>query len=416
MPKLTKKVPSYRRHKATGQAVVTLSGRDHYLGRFDSKESRQKYDSLIAEYLAAGRLDVVEQPGSLADVLIDDLILAFWKEKQNYYFKDGKPTSEHSAYKSVIRILNEQRSSTLAKDFGPIALKQIRQHWIQQGLFRNTVNRNQRRLVRVFKWGVENEMVAAETWQALKAVEGLKKGRTEAPEALPILPVSQATIEATLPHLSPVVIAMIRVQIFTGARPGEVCKMRPCDINRSGDVWAYQPRSHKTEHHGRSRTIQIGKSAQNVILPYLLRAAQSHCFSAAESREWFREQADLNRKTQRSCGNARGRKNDVRRGPKTHQPRTHFDTQTYSQAIARACRKAWPVPEEIQSDPVKTKEWEDAHRWAPNQLRHNWATQVRAKFGLEAAQVGLGHASADVTQIYAERDNQLAIQVAREIG
>jgi integrase len=54
--------------------------------------------------------------------------------------------------------------------------------------------------------------------------------------------------------------------------------------------------------------------------------------------------------------------------------------------------------------------------WSPYQLRHLYATQVRAKYGLEAAQVALGHKTADVTQIYAERDKALAIKIAKEMG
>ena len=56
------------------------------------------------------------------------------------------------------------------------------------------------------------------------------------------------------------------------------------------------------------------------------------------------------------------------------------------------------------------------HRWAPNQLRHSFATKVRKYHGLEAAQVLLGHAKADITQVYAERDAALAVRVAAEIG
>jgi hypothetical protein len=37
-------------------------------------------------------------------------------------------------------------------------------------------------------------------------------------------------------------------------------------------------------------------------------------------------------------------------------------------------------------------------------------------FGLEAAQVALGHARADVTQTYAERDARLGIEVAKRLG
>ena len=53
-------------------------------------------------------------------------------------------------------------------------------------------------------------------------------------------------------------------------------------------------------------------------------------------------------------------------------------------------------------------------KWGPNRLRHSAATDIRRHFGLEAAQVALGHAQADVTQVYAERDLRLAAEVARE--
>jgi site-specific recombinase XerC len=56
-----------------------------------------------------------------------------------------------------------------------------------------------------------------------------------------------------------------------------------------------------------------------------------------------------------------------------------------------------------------------SHRWAPNQIRHTAATAVRKLFGLEASQVLLGHSSADVTQIYAEHNFELAA-VAKEVG
>ena len=54
--------------------------------------------------------------------------------------------------------------------------------------------------------------------------------------------------------------------------------------------------------------------------------------------------------------------------------------------------------------------------WAPSQLRHSAATELRKRFGLEAAQVVLGHSQANVTQVYAERDMQKGIEVARRIG
>jgi len=64
-----------------------------------------------------------------------------------------------------------------------------------------------------------------------------------------------------------VVADMVRFQRFTGARPGEVCQIRPIDVDRSGEVWTYRPESHKTEHHGRQRIIYVGPQAQEVLAP-----------------------------------------------------------------------------------------------------------------------------------------------------
>src|SRR4051794_27414455 len=48
------KVPSYRRHAGSGQAIVTLKGRDCYLGKFGSAESRERYRALIAGFMQTG--------------------------------------------------------------------------------------------------------------------------------------------------------------------------------------------------------------------------------------------------------------------------------------------------------------------------------------------------------------------------
>ena len=75
-----------------------------------------------------------------------------------------------------------------------------------------------------------------------------------------------------------------------------------------------------------------------------------------------------------------------------------YSRRSYRQAIVRACRKA------------------GVSEWTPLQLRHYAATNIRARFGVEAAQVVLGHAKADVTQVYAERDLAKAHAIMAEIG
>jgi hypothetical protein len=49
------RLPKYRRHKASGHALVTLCGHDYYLGSHGTKTSKTEYDRLISEWLAGGR-------------------------------------------------------------------------------------------------------------------------------------------------------------------------------------------------------------------------------------------------------------------------------------------------------------------------------------------------------------------------
>ena len=75
------RIPSYRRHKPTGQAVVTLDGRDIYLGRWNTKASRQEYDRLIGEWVANGRQLPVRHSGSLT---ISELTAAYLRHAKTY--------------------------------------------------------------------------------------------------------------------------------------------------------------------------------------------------------------------------------------------------------------------------------------------------------------------------------------------
>lgn len=55
MPRLVHATPKYRLHRASGQAVVSIEGRDFYLGPWKSTASLVEYDRLVAEWLANNR-------------------------------------------------------------------------------------------------------------------------------------------------------------------------------------------------------------------------------------------------------------------------------------------------------------------------------------------------------------------------
>ena len=86
----------------------------------------------------------------------------------------------------------------------------------------------------------------------------------------------------------------------------------------------------------------------------------------------------------------------------------------YGHAIRYGCDRAIPAPDGLNTDGVK--KWRKQHRWHPHQLRHNAATRLRKEFGLDVAQVVLGHATLEVIQVYAERDVEAAQKVMRKVG
>jgi hypothetical protein len=122
------RILKYRHYKPKNLAVVRIDGRDHYLGRFNSQESRERFGRLIAEWLTRcrstqPRLDATGQPGSLT---IDELILAFWKHAEKYdRSRDGKPTQELENMRDALCPLRKLYGSSTAGTFGSLALRAV---------------------------------------------------------------------------------------------------------------------------------------------------------------------------------------------------------------------------------------------------------------------------------------------------
>ncbi len=53
-------------------------------------------------------------------------------------------------------------------------------------------------------------------------------------------------------------------------------------VDRANEIWEIRLDDHKTAHHGLDRTIFVGPNAQAILLPYLLREADSFCFDPSE--------------------------------------------------------------------------------------------------------------------------------------
>jgi integrase len=385
---------------------VTLDARDIYLGRYGTKQSRAEYDRLVAEWLACGRRLPVS-----GNLTMSDLVLAYWK-----YAKDYHRWGRHDGYnlKDALRIVRELYGSTPAATFGPLALKACRQKMIERDWSRNYVNAQTARISRMFKWAASEQMLPGHLYVDLKTVEGLRKGKTIAREGRRIRPVAHEHVEAAIPFMPPTVQAMVRFELLTGCRPAEVCLIRPIDIEmRNPACWVYGPQRHKTEQHNIDRFILIGPKAQQVLRPYLGVKLDAYCFNPAASEAKRNGQRRQKRRSPMTPSQARRRPKRNRR----RAPRQRYDTGSYRQAIQRACQKANEnaIAEARRIDPALPANTVLVPQWAPNQLRHARATELR-RYGLDVTKTILGHTKVETSEVYAEKDVAAAVELVSKIG
>jgi integrase len=398
------KVPKYRRHKKI-YARVVLNGREIHLGPYGSPESKANYERVVSEWLQSGRK--TPRPKRLATVkkqqdesgddrvlTVTELAVRYFQHARTYYVKNGNPTSEVTGIQLALRDLRKLYGETLIEDFGPAALKTVREDLVRRDLARTSVNKQIGRILRMFRWGVSENLVRPETLTALQSVPGLKAGRCSARETERIKPVAAKDVDAVREHLNPVVMAMVDLQRLTGMRPGEVCQLRTADIDRSGAVWTYRPTSHKVEHHGKDRVIYFGPQAQFVLSPWLRPdKPELFIFSPADSERIRHERLRAVRKTKVQPSQVSRAKDDPR-----FQPGDFYTTASYRRAIQRACHQA----------KIAT--------WHPNQLRHLAATNLRREFGIDVARAVLGHSTVDMTEVYAEMDASKARDAMAKLG
>jgi hypothetical protein len=124
VPKLkSNAVRSYRLHKQSGQAIVTLSGRDHLLGAHATEESREKYNRLIAQWIAGGRRPLDLGKTTEVGLTMSEGIVAFWGHAQEYYrHLDGTQTSELGVLRYALGPLRRLYGRTPAAAFTPRCL------------------------------------------------------------------------------------------------------------------------------------------------------------------------------------------------------------------------------------------------------------------------------------------------------
>lgn len=364
MPPKRSREPAYQLHMS-GQAKVRLAGVDYYLGKHGTPESYARYYSLLGEYNALGRKAPPKVDKSEAVRLAEEVVRV--KHITADFRAESLPDYEanhasHNKYSNLCDLLDERFGEEPAAEFGPIKLKELRKVMLETGLGKNPkpnsrgyANDQTKKIIEIFRHGVERELIDPDRIVALRAVKPLKRG--QAPDNPKRKPVPLDAIRATLPHLTTTAAAMVRLQLATAMRPSELFRMTPAMIDQSGDVWFYRPEEHKTEHHDIAKAVPILGDALEALTPFLDGKSDQLCFMTTKGTPWNKD--------------------------------------SYRVAITRAAKAA------------------KVEHWTPYQIRHQTLQAVRDSVGPEAAQAMAGHSRMDMTEHYAKVSEAKAIEAAR---
>ena len=385
MPKLKNRPPKYQQ---SGQyAVVYHHGKRIYLGFYGSPESQVAYSRFIAESRANPAFYPLKGETSIA---VSELAVAF--------LDNAKATTDpksYAHYRVIVQdfLLKLYGNDTSVNDFKPSCLKLVRAEMIQSRRFcRQIVNRYARRIVSIFAWGVENELVQETTWRALKTVKPLSEGYPGTFDNEERQPVSDDTIRRTLPFMPLTLRAMVQVQYLTGCRPSEILNMRVGEIDRTRDngLWYYTPKSHKTKKYIGKKEIPLGKPEQELIAPYLKgKTPESSVFSPRTAQGERNAERKAKRKTKISPSQVARNK---ARATKPSRYGEFYLACSYRQAVEYAIEKA---NRQLSDD-------EKIPHWYPYLLRHSASTATELAHSDEDAQALLGHRTVNMTKRYSK--------------
>jgi integrase len=283
-------LPTMRRDASRNTAYVRLDGKRVRLGEWGSRAAQIKFDALVASWLAAGRdadtaADVVASPApppppATGKITVADLLERWLAEIES------SPTPKRSLMdgaRAAGRALADYLS-TPATDFGPKALKRVRDgfarlpvierrrgddgkvHLVERPRTVRHVNDTIGRVRQLFNWAVGEELIEPAAAWALRTVPDLRPGDSPAVASTPRQPVDSGAMAATLPALHPEVAGLVEFMALTGCRPGEACGVTLAQIHdRDQPTWRYVPRRHKNAWRGKIRHIAIGPKARAII-------------------------------------------------------------------------------------------------------------------------------------------------------
>lgn len=272
------------------------------------------------------------------------------------FLDDIEGGHDYMSVRSQLKTLAAVHRLTPVSAFGPVALREMVLALEAEGKkSRQGINRVMQLVRRVWRFGISRERIDPSRLVALQSVEPLRKGRSKAPESVRHGPVDVETLEKTLAVMTGKYASIVKLLRLTGMRPGEACKLAWEDIDRSGERWVIRFKDHKTAYRGILRNVPLSAKAQ-AVLAWLPGEKTGPCFPGAK-------------------------------------------TALLALSVIKACKRAKVEP------------------WRPNRIRKLVATEVREKFGIEAARSLLGHRDQEMTlSHYAAQDLARARQAVEGLG
>ncbi len=252
------------------------------------------------------------------------------------------------------------------------------------------VNKLMKYLVSVLKWGVSRKLFPASNLLEIKTVEPVGRGDEvyELEVNEPRTDVPDEVILASLPHLSPILQDMVRIQRAACMRPSEVCGPRVLNIMtaKSGVVTI-----------GKHKTMRFQVKRYAAFSPAEMEILRKHCRGKGAD-EYVFSPRDAIRPTWESYG-----WDSAKIEEKSLFYADHYTPETYYHAIQYRLKKAREAGVVIP-------------RWFPYQLRHAAVTANSLRYGVETAAYIAGHKSIKTTEIYDHKGEQLARLAAEERG
>lgn len=485
-----------RARKVYAQCRITWPGgrtETRKLGIYGSPESYQALAAVIAQWQEAHDRGVdpkdAPQVAGVRAVTVADLCREFIeRELAHRIDSEGKPKQEVHHYRVVLSSLVRKFGELRVEEFGPKKVKDLREAWVtgswrtpeerkaleRKGKnpcwSRSFANRQLNRLKTFFSWLASEELLPPGKIEGLLEVRGLERDQLSARDTPEVLPAPEQAVEETLGQIDhPVASDLVRLQLLTAARPGELVRLRPCELSRTGSIqfgkglsvdvpgcWTYQPAAHKTAHKGVRRIVLFGPRAQALLEPYLDRVDRDtdYLFRPNRSSSAHYSSGCYRQCVQRAAARASrpglegeiaaliGRSVEVvtRRGKRSSEATylliladgwRPYRRQVHARSRCRVCGvlrsyTPWTRTLEVLNEDksVRTLVLDPAAEirlgtvcpWTVYQLRHNAASRLVEQFGWDVARIVLGHTTVDTTREYAVDDIRKAAEAIHEVG